>query len=169
MQKINKPNAAPLRAAPDFAHLTLDTGDLAIQKAFTLHPAVLAALLPIKGDSVARQIPLPTGTYAVKATGDRVSGCFSVWKDARTPLVLCLYCTDENLSRDLFAQAVATYRRVLDEGGCAFVGYPVSLTQPSAPWLSVQLLPGLAFDFEAALWLGDLERCLFYRLTQFDH
>lgn len=155
-------------AAPDFVHLTLDSGHSVIQKSFSPHPLALAALMPQRGDSVLRHVPVPTNRYSVLATGDRNSGCFSVWKDEVLPLVLCTYCTDENRSTELFSKAVATYRRVLEDG-VAFVDGAVLLKQPSAPWLAVQLLPGLAVDPASTVWLGDLERCLFYRLTQFDH
>ena len=37
---------------------------------------------------------------------------------------------------------------------------------PSAPWLAVVLLPGIATDTDAAHWLGDFERCLAWLIIE---
>jgi hypothetical protein len=82
---------------------------------------------------------------------------FTVYK-GEIPLVHCLLAiAGEGQDVRYWTLIEAMYLDMTDKSP---LDWALPEKPSSAPWLAVVLLPGLAFDPEAAEWLGDFERCM---------
>lgn len=144
-------------STPAVNHITLTTGHATMSSRADVSDAALATLRPWLAAAIrsGKPEPLPGDLAHYRASVMLDGGALvaTVYAAERAsvprvqPMPLCVVGVAQDKQPSLWG---------LLNGLHGQRGAP----EPAAPWCAVALLPTLASDMQAALWLGDYERCL---------
>lgn len=136
-------------------HITLNTGHIRQSPRDEVQDVVINVLRPILREAVEthQRVPLQPGppNLSLQATSGGQHLMVTIW--------------DEQLGHPLITLTVATRSRgasglwtMIHKGREGLVTDP--LVTPLAPWCGVIIEPAFLHRPDAAIWAGDLERCL---------
>lgn len=135
-------------------HLTLNTGHITHVRPGDVSGETVARVAPWLRALVesGKKHPLPASSlaaYTAQATVDKGALLCSVFGRTGDPLVTIGVAARSRHTAPLWASMTAS-------------GMPArpGLKPPAHPWCAVLVWPGIADDFDAAMWIGDFERCV---------
>lgn len=149
-------------------HLTLNTWDSRVSPRSEVSDSIIETLRPLLTQETF-DLPIPEGCR-VLLDKDRLRGraAFTILIRAQ-PIVTCTLAYESH-DDAAWALASGTYKRGLElipEYQVSGFAKPLPAKPTTAPWLAVQLWPGLAqLDRESVMMLGDMERCLAWALLE---